>query len=212
MDKHSVVEAFENDGWDGVLNSVAELELVDSVKGLNQLMIHFRWEMKDLDGVARACEIADRVVGDSENEDVLGALKAISFNRSAFFWRGWGDSDVVITPEMEQAATPYAVRNLELAHRLGKTGVPLGRAEWLMGAFEWANGDAESAATRFLHATELIAEGDDPLETKMCLAYAQAASGKDATELLTEIDAAERGEFYSGQVRSATEVYGSSKI
>ncbi|MFM9874716.1 MAG: hypothetical protein ACKVQS_14770 [Fimbriimonadaceae bacterium] len=208
MDKHSVVERFESEGWDGVLQEVSQLPLADGIKGLNHLMIHFRWEMKDLDGVSRVCEMADRFAGDSTDMEVLAALKAVSFNRAAFFWRGWGDSDVSVTPEMELAATPYAERNLDLAHRLGKTGVPLGRAEWLVGAFDWAHGKNDAAVERFERAAELVGEGDDPLETKMCLAYAKAAAGEDASELLSEIDAAEKGEFYSGQVRSATEVYG----
>jgi len=208
MDKHSVVEAFELNGWDGVGQATTELEIVEGVKGLNQLMIHMRWELKDLDGIARACDLAHELAGESDDLDVLGALKAVCFNRAAFFWRGWGDSDVEVSPEAEGQATPYAVRNLELAQRLGKTGVPLGRAEWLMGAFDWANGDSESAAMRFSRAAELVGEGDDPLETTMCRAYALTAGGEDAEHLLAELDAAAEGEFYSGQVRSARAVYG----
>ncbi len=203
-----MVEAFENGGWDAVRPAVLELELVDGVKGLNQLMIHLRWELKDHEGIARVADMASELAGDTEDEGVLGALKAISFNRAAFFWRGWGDSDMTISPEMEIASTGYAVRNLQLAERLGKVGVPLGRAEWLMGAFDWANGDRDSAVIRFQRAAELVGEGDDPLETTMCLAYAKAAGGEDASELLEVLDAAEGGEFYSGQVRSALSFYG----
>lgn len=210
MEKHVAVSAFEEHGWEGVIALLDELPTAESIKSLNQLLIHFRWELKDLDGIVKATEMAEKVAGDSADPEVLGALKAVCFNRAAFFWRGWGDEDVRVSKAMELDATPYAEKNLELARRLAKLGVPLGRAEWLVGAFDWANGDPVTASERFERAAELTAEGDDPLEPKMCLAYAKVAVGEDATELLAELDAAENGEFYASQVRSALKVYGSS--
>lgn len=209
MEKHVVVAAFEEHGWDGVLASLSELPVPEALKSLNQLLIHFRWEEKDLEGVIKATEMAERFAGDSADVEVLAALKAICFNRAVFFWRGWGDQDIEVTEEMERLAMPYAEKNLEIARRLAKLGVPLGRAEWLVGAFDWASGDGETASERFERAAELTSEGDDPLEPKMCLAYAKVAVGEDASELLAELDAAENGGFYAGQVRSAMKIYGS---
>ncbi|MBS1710889.1 MAG: hypothetical protein JSS71_04070 [Armatimonadetes bacterium] len=210
MERHAVVSAYVEGGWDQVLATVTDLPLPEAIQGLNKLMIHFRWEEKDLTGVIRACEMAERFAGDSADPEVLAGLKAVCFNRAAFCWRGWGDSDVTVSPEMERDAARYAERNIELARRLGKTGVPLGRAEWLVGAFDWASGDAETAAERFDRAAELTAEGDDPLEVVMGRAYAAAARGQDPADLLAQLDAAENGSFYSGQVRSAMQVYGTS--
>lgn len=210
MDRHAVVTAYVEGDWDGVLKTVSDLPLAEGVKGLNALMIHFRWEEKNLEGVVRACEMAERFAGDSADPDVLAGLKAVCYNRAAFCWRGWGDADVEVTQELEQGALRYAERNIELARRLGKMGVPLGRAEWLVGAYDWASGDRETASERFSRAAELVAEGEDPLEPLMCRAYALAAAGEDPSELLAELDAAENGEFYAGQVRSAMRVYGSS--
>jgi hypothetical protein len=208
MEKHAVVVAYESAGWKGVDLALSELGRAEKIGELNKLMIHLRWVEKDLAGMARVAEMAERLAGDSTAADVLGNWKAVCFNRAAFFWRGWKDEDLMVSAEMESTGARYARLNLELAVALGREGVPLGRAHWLVGAYDWAGGDRESAVASFDRAAELTVDGEDRREQMTCLAYTMAVKGEDFSGLLAELEGMEDGSFYAGQVRSAAEVYG----
>lgn len=206
-DRHAVVEGYLGGGWVKVDSVLADLELVEQVRGLNQLTIHLRWEEKDLAGIARAAEMAERLIEGVKEEEVLGAFKAICFNRAAFFWRGWGDDDVEVSREAESAASRFAGMNLELAVRLNKPEVAKGRAEWLVGAFDWAAGLVDEAGLRFDRAKDLV---EDEREVLMMRAYGRAVREEDVSEILERLDGMEEGGFYSDQVRTAMGVYGTS--
>jgi len=208
MDKHPVVSAYIEGAWEGVNGSLENLSLEEQIKGLNCLMIHLRWEEKDLAGIARAAELAEQHIGRSEDEGALGSWKAVCFNRAAFFWRGWGDEDIEVSLAEEAASERYALLNLELGLKLGRSAVPIGRAEWLVGAFAWSRGDRLEAKFRFEKSLDLIQEGDDPLEVTMLRAYVLALAGENNSALLAELDAAEKGEFYATQVRNAMRILG----
>jgi hypothetical protein len=204
-ERHAVVEGYMVGGWEEVERGLPALELIEQVKGLNQLMIHLRWEEKDLAGISRTASRAEGLVEGVVDEDVLGAWKAVCYNRAAFFWRGWQDEDIEISMDEEIDSRRYAMLNLDLAERLDKPAVAKGRAEWLLGAFDWATGDLESAANRFSRAAELV---DDEREVLMMRAYMGAVRGEDVGAILNQLDGMEEGEFYSGQVRTAMAVYG----
>lgn len=206
MDKHPVVSAYIEGAWEGVNGSLEKLSLEEKIKGLNGLMIHLRWEEKDLAGIAKAASMAEALVGDSSDDAVLGNWKAVCFNRAAFYWRGWGDEDLTVTREEEAQAERFALLNLELGAKLGRGAVPMGRAEWLVGAFAWSRGDKSAAEARFEKSLALIQEGDDPLEVTMLKAYIGAVSGQDNSDFLAELDAAENGGFYATQVRNALRI------
>lgn len=208
METHPVVAAYLAKGWDGVRESFNGLSLDKQIEGLNKLMIHLRWEEKDLAGIAKAAQLAEELVGDTDDEAVLGNWKAVCFNRAAFVWRGWGDEDLTVTREEEATGDRFAILNLELGARLGRGAVPMGRAEWLVGAFAWSRGDKAEARDRFANSLELVKEGDDPLEVKMMEAYVGAVSGADVSGLLAELDAAPEGDFYATQVRNAMRILG----
>lgn len=208
MDEYPLVSAYKEGAWEGVNSSLPGLSLEEQIKGLNSLMIHLRWQEKDLPGIARAAGLAEQLIGYSEDEGALGSWKAVCFNRAAFFWRGWGDEDIEISKTDEAASERFAHLNLELGLKLGRRAVPIGRAEWLVGAFAWSRGDKDEAKTRFERSVNLVQEGDDPLEVKMVEAYVNAVSGEDNSALLAELDAAEKGEFYATQVRNATRILG----
>lgn len=204
-DRHAVVEGYLGGGWVEVESVLAGLELVEQVKGLNQLIIHLRWEEKDLAGISRAASVAEGLIDGVRDEDVLGAWKAVCYNRAAFFWRGWRDEDVEISVESEGDSRRFALLNLELAEQLDKPAVAKGRAEWLVGAFDWAAGELGEATHRFGRASELV---EDEREILMMKAYVGAVRGEDIEAIFDQLDGMEEGEFYSGQVRSAMAVYG----
>ncbi|ARU42421.1 hypothetical protein CCB80_15180 [Armatimonadetes bacterium Uphvl-Ar1] len=204
-ERHAVVDGYLGGGWVEVDSVLAGLELVEQVKGLNQLMIHLRWEEKDLAGISRAASVAEGLVEGVVDEDVLGAWKAVCYNRAAFFWRGWRDEDVEISVESELDSRRFALLNLKLAEQLDKPAVAKGRAEWLVGAFDWAAGELGEAVLRFDRAAELV---EDEREVLMMQAYVGAVRGEDIEVVLDQLDGMEEGEFYSGQVRSAMAVYG----
>lgn len=204
-ERHAVVEGYLGGGWVEVDSVLAGLGLSEKVQGLNQLMIHLRWEEKDLGGISLAASMAEGLVNGVRDEDVLGSWKAVCYNRAAFFWRGWRDEDVEISEESEGDSRRFALLNLELAEQLDKPAVAKGRAEWLVGAFDWAAGKLEEAIVRFGRAAELV---EDEREVLMMKAYVCAVCGEDIEAIFDQLDGMEEGEFYSGQVRSAMAVYG----
>lgn len=208
MSENPIVSKFKESGWKSAMTELESLDLAERMKAINALIIHHRWELKDLPAIAQLADLAEREITGSDDEDALAGFKAICFNRAVLFWRGWGDDDIVISLDEESAAAPYAMKNLELAVRLKKPDIALSRAEWAVGAFAWATGDHSEAATRFERAAELASGEEDDKEMKMNRAYAMAARGEEPNELLAELDTAEEGEFFSNQVRSAMKVYG----
>ncbi|MCB0825281.1 MAG: hypothetical protein KDC26_03765 [Armatimonadetes bacterium] len=208
MSENPIVTKFKESGWEIAMSDLETLNLAEQMKALNALIIHHRWELKDLQAIVKLSSIAEEKINGSDDEEAMSGFKAICFNRAAFFWRGWGDDDVEITPEAEKEAAPYAMKNLELAIQLKKPDIAVSRAEWAVGAFAWAAGDNSEAAKRFDRAAELAVGEEDDKEMKMDRAYAMAARGEDPNALLAELDAAEEGGFFADQVRSAMKVYG----
>lgn len=207
LNADALIVAWQNGGWTEVESILEHISPAEGIQQLNQLLGYLRFERKDLAGVVKATDLAQSLVGPSSDPDVLSAWKAICYNRAAHFWRGWGDEDVTITPDMEAEAEGYAQTNFDLAVRLNKGAIAMGRAEWLLGAFQWSNNDRPGARLRFETAAGLLESGD-PREAKMVRAYAVALSGEDPEPVLRELEGMEEGKAYADQVRRAIEVLG----
>ncbi len=205
MKAEELTDAHEQGGWPEVEAQLEHKPLLEAIHELTVLMSHLRYMKKDLPGVAKVADRAQSLVALSNDPEVLSAWKQICYNRASFFWRGWGDEDVEITREMEAEAEPFAQKNFDLAVRLNKGAIAMGRAEWLIGAFQWSNNDRAGARLRFETAAGLL-ETSDSREHMMMLAYAGHLAGEDINPILNELSDIDKP--YADQVRRAIEVLG----
>jgi hypothetical protein len=144
---------------------ITSLPPTEAMNTFEQAIMELYWKRKDLPvaitfgraGVqygmneAREIEKTNRALAN----EILAAVKTISYNVASFTWRGWNEPGIKIADSDEQLGFEYAVLNLRLAEMLDKPHLAMSRARWLVGAFHLAFGDLTEAKHEFASAASL---------------------------------------------------------
>jgi hypothetical protein len=213
--------------WEGADSSEA-IEMVTSTlepeaaaKTLLELNKEFYWKRKDLASSVRAGLAgtqfglaAARQYPDHAYE-LRSIAKSCAFNVGSFTWPGWDEPGITVGPFEIAIGSDAAQANLRLAEMLQKGHVPLGRAHWLVGAFDLALKRFSNAIREFSVAHDLLRSADPGPETQMVDGYRELAhqlnddaGAKDRLDqILLDLRSAPEGSGLADQLATAERVF-----
>jgi hypothetical protein len=157
----------------------AAIESIAKTGEFLQVMMDLYWKAKDLPatiavaqaGIAYCFTSSARGSDPAHVSELRGRAKAIAYNLGSCCWPGWGEPGIAITP-VECAIGYEAARcNLRLAIELARPAKAMGNAHWLVGAYELANREFDSAYASFERARQALAE--ERAMALMAAGYAQ---------------------------------------
>ncbi|HTL29215.1 MAG TPA: hypothetical protein VL282_08340, partial [Tepidisphaeraceae bacterium] len=102
-----------------------------------------------------------------------GQAKAIAFNLGSFCWPGWDEPGIDIGAKELAAGFDAARCNLRLAIELKRPSKAMGNAHWMIGSYELAKCEFDSAIQTFAKARDTFTE--DRVMALMAAGYRELA-------------------------------------
>jgi hypothetical protein len=183
---------------------------------------HAYWDDLDLHAAVavagQGIELADRWLASASAgavRPILQALRAVAYDLGSFTWPGWDVAGITISDRHLHVGSEAARRCLALTHELGLTGLPLSRAQWLVGAHQLAAGDLDDAQASFILAGTEAASAGSRAEALLAEGYGAiidmrigaAAGGGRLDEVLAAIIQEEDGADLQPQLQTARRVF-----
>lgn len=215
------------DLWVGADSSEA-IEMVASTLGPEEaaktfleLNKEFYWKRKDLPSSVRA-GLAGMQFGlaaarqfPEQAYELRSTAKGCAFNVASFTWPGWDEPGFTIGQFEIAIGNDAARTNLRLAEMLQKGHVPIGRAHWLVGAFDLALNKLDSAIREFSVAYDLLRQVDPGPETQMVDGYRElahhlngdAGAKNRLDRILLDLGSAPQGSGLADQLATAERVF-----
>jgi hypothetical protein len=174
------------------------------------------WKAKDLDAAIALLQDGIRRGLASSDIEVLGKVKAMSFNLASFTWPGWDDPGIAISPEHLKIGQAAAELNHRLALQLNRPQDKVAVAHWMIGAHALPAGQLERALQHFAHYRDLAGDDTNRHVADGYIAIAHLLAGRDENASFDQAVAAlravnsEDSNFYADQLLTVRRVMLSS--
>lgn len=205
---------------------IAKNDPLAAVTALDEMMRDQYWKQKNLFlAIALGRSAAQHALRSaaqtqSPQTELAAQLRnktfAILYNIASFSWSGWGEEGITVTKSDEKIGYDAARANLRMTVELKQGEIQVCRAHWMVGAHQISAGDYVAAIASFNASERHAKAAGERGEELLAVAFARLAqhlsrrsdeSRAQLTASIEELRKVKDGDFFSGQVTKAMEVF-----